>query len=123
VAIRRLKSYLIAPNGPSVEQIDGEYVPCIDINDDTGELLINGKLPVNYGSGWTVPGSGGSSSFLFTQSVPQSTWTVVHNLNRLPSVTIVDSTGREILADVHYDSNNQVTISMSAPIGGTAYLV
>lgn len=125
MALRRLQSHLISVEGPSQDQVDGRFVPSIDIDDDTGQIFIGGRAPVHFGDGWTMPGSNssGSSPFIFMQNTPQSVWTVLHNLNRLPSITIIDSSGQEVLADVHYDNSNQITVQFSAPLGGTAYLI
>lgn len=58
----------------------------------------------------------------FTQTTPSATWTIVHNLGRFPSVTVVDSAGSEIHGAVLYVDSNNVTISFSAATAGSAYL-
>jgi hypothetical protein len=62
------------------------------------------------------------SSFIFTQMAPVSLWTIAHNLGRFPSVTVVDSTEREVEGDVHYLDGNTIAVSFSAPFSGVAYL-
>lgn len=62
------------------------------------------------------------ASFTFTQATLSASWVVVHNLNVFPSVTVVDSGGTQILADVHYDNANQVTLTFGSPTSGKAYL-
>jgi hypothetical protein len=56
------------------------------------------------------------------QQAATATWTVTHNMGKFPNVTIVDSNGDEIVANVSYVSNNQLTISFSSPFSGKAYL-
>lgn len=49
------------------------------------------------------------------------TVTIQHNLMKYPSVTIVDTAGSEIIADVTHVDYRTVTISFSAPTRGTAF--
>lgn len=69
------------------------------------------------------PGALGSdANYVHVQSSAQSTWIVLHNLNKYPSVSVVDSGDSQWQGDVHYDSANQLTISFTAPFGGRAFL-
>jgi hypothetical protein len=70
-----------------------------------------------------TPGAGPVwAGYTFTQSSAVNPWVILHNLNRHPSVTIVDSGGYVIEPDVHYDSLNQVTVTFAAVTSGVAYL-
>jgi hypothetical protein len=60
-------------------------------------------------------------SYVHTQAAPLSTWVVTHNLGFYPSVTVVDTTRREIEGDVVHDSINQATIFFSAAFSGSAF--
>jgi hypothetical protein len=51
-----------------------------------------------------------------------ATWTITHNLGRHPSVSLVDSAGTVFEAEVCYDSADQITVTLSAPTSGVAYL-
>lgn len=62
------------------------------------------------------------ATFDFQQGVPSATWTVVHNLGGFPSVTVLDSTEREVIGDVTYIDGNSVRIDFSAPFSGSAHL-
>ena len=57
-----------------------------------------------------------------TQVSASSTWTVTHNLNKFPSVTIVDSNEEQIFGVVDYQSANTIVLTFSAAISGKAYL-
>ena len=57
-----------------------------------------------------------------TQGVASATWTVTHNLNKFPSVTIVDSNEEQIFGVVDYQSANTIVLTFSAAISGKAYL-
>jgi len=60
--------------------------------------------------------------YVHDQQVAASTWTINHNLGKFASVNIVDTVGDEVLADVTYNSINQLTINFSAAISGKAYI-
>lgn len=67
--------------------------------------------------------SGGSDkSFVFTQSVAAAKWEIQHNLDKYPSVSIVDSAGTEVVGDVQYTDQNNIVILFTAPFSGKAYL-
>lgn len=57
-----------------------------------------------------------------TQGSASATWTVTHNLNKFPSVTIVDSEEEQIFGVVDYQSANTIVLTFSAAISGKAYL-
>lgn len=53
---------------------------------------------------------------------PTAFLSVVHNLSKYPSVTVVDTAGDEVEGAVSYISNNELTVSFGAPFGGVIYL-
>lgn len=61
-------------------------------------------------------------TFTYEQGVASDTWVIEHNLGRNPSVTIVDSSGNVFTPAVHYDNENQVTVTMNGATTGNAYL-
>jgi hypothetical protein len=63
---------------------------------------------------------GSDLTYLHTQSVPASTWTVVHNLGKFPSTTIFDSTGDIVAAPVNYVDTSTAIISFSGATAGRA---
>lgn len=68
-----------------------------------------------------LPGLAGAN-FVHTQSVPSDEWVIKHDLNRFPSVTVVDSAGSVVCMEESYDSPNQVTLRSSAAFSGKAFL-
>lgn len=56
------------------------------------------------------------------QDVAAEKWTITHNLGKMPNVTVVDSSGRKVEADVLYNSNNKLTIEFIGAFAGVAYL-
>ena len=63
-----------------------------------------------------------NQSYAHTQSVASASWSIAHNLNKYPSVTITDSAGDEVEGEVRYNGLNSLTLSFSAPFAGKAYL-
>jgi hypothetical protein len=67
-------------------------------------------------------GPGGDVFFTFTQTVASATWNVRHNLGKCPAVSVVDSSGHQVIGDVSYENLDSLTILFSAPFAGAAYL-
>lgn len=63
-----------------------------------------------------------SNTFVFEQGVASDTWNIQHNLNKMPSIHLVDSSGREFEAEKNYISNNQVIVNLGSATTGKAYL-
>ena len=61
-------------------------------------------------------------TFVFEQGIASDTWEITHNLNKYPSVTVVDSAGNEVIAEVNYTSMNTCVVTMTAAFKGKAYL-
>lgn len=62
-----------------------------------------------------------AGGFVHSQNVPASTWSVTHNLDKRPSVTIVDSGESVVVGDVQYTDNNSVVLVFTAAFSGKAY--
>ena len=73
----------------------------------------------------TAGGSGGgtaSTVYTHAQVVAAAIWTINHNLGLRPAVSILDSGGNEVEADVVHTSANQLLIRFAIPISGLARL-
>lgn len=66
------------------------------------------------------PGSS-TSRYVHTQSSSAATWTVAHNLNAQPSITVSDHLNRQIWADVTYVDQNIVQVTHATPLTGFVY--
>lgn len=62
------------------------------------------------------------SGYIHNQTLPTTDWVITHNLNKNPSITVVDSAGEEVEGAVVINSLNQVTITFCAAFSGKAYL-
>ncbi len=71
-----------------------------------------------------VPGLNGTSdkSYHHIQGLPSATWVITHNLDKYPSILIIDSGGSEVVGAITYNTTNQLTLSFSGGFSGDAYL-
>jgi len=63
-----------------------------------------------------------TSTYIHNQSSASLTWTILHNLDKFPSVSVIDSANTVVIGQIKYDSQNQITLTFSAPFSGKAYL-
>lgn len=59
-----------------------------------------------------------SVAYLHTQGAPALTWNVSHGLNRRPVVAVLDSTYREIDAQVDHTDLNNLVVTLLLPLTG-----
>lgn len=62
------------------------------------------------------------ASYIHTQNSPATVWTITHNLNSYPSVTVIDSAGTVVFGGVEYLTANQIRLTFSAAFSGRAVL-
>lgn len=70
------------------------------------------------------PGTGGvgdDKNYIHYQLTPSSEWICDHNLGKMTSCTILDSTGMEVEADKEFVGLDQVKITSLYPFSGTAH--
>lgn len=63
-----------------------------------------------------------NATYEHTQIIASNTWVVLHNLNKWPSVTIVDDGDNVIIGDIEYINENELLITFAHPVSGRAYL-
>ncbi len=78
-----------------------------ELTNDSGFITINDVV--------------NDKNFVYEWSTPETTLTIAHNLNKFPSVSIVDTAGSEIIGDVTYLDTNRVAITFSAATRGKAF--
>jgi len=64
----------------------------------------------------------GISTYTHDQGVPSATWTVVHNLEKFPSATVVDTGDTVVVGEITYVNNNEIEILFQSAFSGKAYL-
>lgn len=61
-------------------------------------------------------------TFIYKQKAPSTLWTINHNLDKYPDVTIVDSANTVVVGEIIYIDKNSLNIAFSSGFSGTAYL-
>ena len=110
----RIESYTVDPVNPSFYSLTVAYLA------GNGAVTTEGYYDIINFS--LAPSSAGDKTFTFVQSVAAATWTVVHDLDKFPSVTMVLSTGQVGYGDVTYINENNLTITFAGAESGKAYL-
>ena len=64
----------------------------------------------------------GDKHFTYIKSTPDKVWEITHDLDKYPSVTIVDSAGSVLRGVIPYTSKSAVRVTVSAAFSGKAYL-
>lgn len=62
------------------------------------------------------------TTFEFEQGITDAVWDIHHNLNKKPSVTVVDEYDRVIVPEIKYLSNNDIRLTFNYAFKGKAYL-
>ena len=62
------------------------------------------------------------NTFIFEFDASRTVWEIEHNLNKQPSVCVVDSANNEIECKKHFVDENVVEIEFNSPFKGKAYL-
>lgn len=65
---------------------------------------------------------GFDSHFEFTQGEPATTWDITHNLDKFPSITVVDTANTTVIGSYEYITKNRVILSFSSQFAGKAFL-
>lgn len=68
------------------------------------------------------PGPAATFSHVHEQGFASTVWTIVHGLDCYPIPLVQDTANDEIEGAVNYVSLNELTITFSAAVAGTAYL-
>ena len=76
-----------------------------------------------YGDDETMPNVvTGDKHYTHIQTASSVSWSITHNLQKFPSVTVVDSAGTKVTGEVDYIDINSLSVSFTAEFGGIAYL-
>lgn len=86
-----------------------------DIKDIIGSPLIG--VTNNEGTVYIK-----SLTYVHEQGIASDTWEITHNLNKFPTVVLVDSAGTTFGAAIEYNSSNKCTVHMNGATTGIAYL-
>lgn len=84
-----------------------------------GQVLIKNSN-TNFDAVWQTIET--QTRYIHEQGSAASTWTINHNMNCYPSVTVVDTAKTVVIGQVHYTNTNTLTITFASAFKGTAYL-
>jgi hypothetical protein len=104
---------LIAAEAISIEYLDGEVT--LEVVGEVGPRGIQGI------QGEVGPPGPPPVFYRHHQTSASAQWLVDHNLSYPPAITVVDSAGTVLIADVVYIDDFHVQIDFSAPTAGYAY--
>jgi len=94
-----------------------------DVNPSEKILTLDGLDNVKYRTASELISDLGSSDkhHIHYQNSALSTWTVAHNLQKHPAVSVTDSGGSLVVGNINYPSLNTVEITFNASFSGIAY--
>ena len=100
------------------------YVLPVASGTTLGGIKVGSNLNItNDGTLSAVGGTGeGDKTYVFTQSFATTEWNIVHNLNKYPSVVVVDSDLNQVIADVKYIDLNTIKVKFSQSFTGKVFL-
>ncbi len=130
-----------APDGVLPLHDNSEIVRVTDI---TGDVLTivraqEGTVAKSIAVGWRIADTAtdktftdietaitditpGSIYYVHNQISASATWSISHNLDKYPGVTVVDSAGTVVEGSIQYTNSNTIVITFSAAFSGKAYL-
>lgn len=86
--------------------ITGDVTKTLSLNQRDG-----GAVSVSY-----------TDTYVHTQGAPSASWAITHNMNKYPSVTVIDSGNNAVEGEVVYNSLNSLTVNFSGGFSGKAYI-
>ena len=92
----------------------------MDLSYKSGSGVI--KALHYYGVQVDIDGVETDKNFVFTQGTASTTWNIQHNLNKYPSVSVVNNNNVLMYGETTYVDTNNLTINFSAGFSGKAYL-
>jgi len=109
--------------------------PVVANNEDEETLLVRRGPPKNYEAvpllegqvvgkkNGTIQGVNGTGdkNRVHVQSMAAAVWQVAHNLDKMVSVTVVDTGGNTVEGSILFIDLNNIQITFSAPFTGQAF--
>lgn len=92
----------------------------MDLSYKSGSGVI--KALHYYGIQVDIDGVETDKNFVFTQGTASTTWNIQHDLNKYPSVSVVNNNNVLMYGETTYVDTNNLIINFSAGFSGKAYL-
>lgn len=121
----------LQPKCDPIINVDTKCNPTVNIQENGKGTLYHDRLthrdypdqhPMSAITGLEEALLNADKTFVYEQGVASDEWKITHNLNKYPSVTVVDSAGNEVIAEVTYTDLNRCVVTMTAAFKGKAYL-
>jgi hypothetical protein len=113
----------------NISQFGHFKITSYTLNGGTYTLVLtniggNGTLDLNkyYDFATFTVASRADKTFEYVQLVPSATWEIQHDLNKFPSVSVVNDNNILMYGETTYVDNNNLTITFSGGFSGKAYL-
>ena len=112
----------------SVRSLDTTFIDMTPTSPQTGNVEITASLSATGTPDNTKFLRGdnvwarANETYTFTQASASVVWTVQHDLDKFPSVTMVLSTGQKGYGDIVYIDENNLTITFASAESGKAYM-
>lgn len=109
----------------------GHYKVLSYVQNEDNEDFYNLTLSYIGGNGFLYLGKvydvvnftlSGDKKYTHTQPTPSTNWIIEHNLNKFPSVSVVNNNNLLMYGETTYIDENNLTINFSAGFSGKAYL-
>ena len=82
----------------------------------------NGSLSADEFYGIAPSVTNPDKTYKHIQASSSDVWTINHNLNKYPSVTVQDSAGSIVIGEITYNSKNTITLTFNGAFSGEAHL-
>jgi len=112
----------------SIRTFDTEFIDMTPTSPQTGNVEVTASLSATGTPDNTTFLRGdnvwarANETYTFVQASASATWTVQHNLDKFPSVTMALSTGQKGYGDIVYIDENNLTITFASAESGKAYM-
>lgn len=110
------------PIGMLQDFVSGDFTERAEELEDRADDLEDRIEAIEAGGGGGGTGDGPDKFVNWEQVNPDVIWTIVHNLNKFPSVTVIDSAGTVVVGAVSYPDLNTIQIEFAGAMAGRAFL-
>lgn len=108
------------PNDQAQPEVDINLLP--GVPGQRGARGLPGDAGPAGPAGPIGPAGPSGQSFTYTPDDSIAVWDITHNLGFYPSVRVINALGTEFFGDITYTNTDQLTVTFTAPVYGTAYL-
>jgi len=110
----------------SVRGLDTAFIDMTPTSPQTGNVEVTASLSATGTPDNTTFLRGDNvwakETFEFTQATPSTNWSIQHDMDKFPSVAVVNNNNVLMYGNITYVDKNNLTINFSAGFSGKAYL-